>query len=319
MQTGTIPFTIPETAHDPVSIEPRCLLLYGNPGLGKTPIVLALQQSGRRVAIVDTHQGSHHYRRLDADICALAEETKLAKWRIYLEVCRQVRAARFDFLAVDHVGHLADWADNMALDLFQETPMGRSWPNKDENGVVVSKGFEGQSILELPGVKGSAGWGRLWEAFQKLVEAAHLGAPHKTIFIGHPMQRIAFANAANPQDPNVKQDDLARAEELDLGGPKMKKDFCSTMDAIGYMERSWEGNRINVSFKSKDAFTRTRCPHLEGRTLWFSNPCTLAEWARIYPNTLAEHLLPADREALKPLLERYGGAPAPATATGGAA
>lgn len=300
---------IPDHARDPVRLEPRCMIIYGNPGLGKTPIALALGQlDPDSVLMLDTHQGSHQCRGRVVDIRAIAEQLKLPPWRVYLQACQQARQLNPPpkFLVVDHVGHLADWADNMALDVFMQSPIGKSWPNKDENGTIISKGFDGQSILELPGPKGSAGWGRLWEAFQKLIEAAHLGAPFLTIFIGHPMQRIAFAT--DPKDANVKQDDLAKAEELDLGGPKMKKDFCSTMDAIGFMSRSWEGNRINVSFKSKDAFTRTRCPHLEGRTLWFSNPCTLAEWARIYPNTLSEHLLPEDRAALADLLSRYGGA-----------
>lgn len=290
-------FTIPQSARDPLRLEPRCMIAYGYPGVGKTPISLTLPKCG----MIDTHQGSHQYSGLILDVCEQAQKSGDRKWRIYLEACRQFRESGIQFLIVDHVGHLADWADEMALDLFCEGPIGKSWKNDDG-----SKGFAGQSILDLPGPKGSAGWGRLWEAFMKLVEAAHLGAPYKTVFIGHPMERIAFADAKDTT--NLKQDDLARAEELDLGGPKMKKMFCSSMDAIGFMKRNWEGNRTDISFKAKDAFTRTRCPHLDGAKLWFSNPATLAEWARIYPNTLAEHLLPEDRKALEPLLAKYGGA-----------
>lgn len=297
------PFIIPESAREPLRLEPRCAVLYGPPGVGKTPITLSLQQSGKKVAMIDTHQGSHQYKGMILDVCEQAQISGDPKWQIYLEACRQFRQAKVDFLIVDHVGHLADWADEMALATFCEGPIGRSYKNEDG-----SRGFAGQSILDLPGPKGSAGWGRLWEAFMKLVEAAHLGAPYKTLFIGHPMDKIAFAT--DVKDANVKQDDFVRSEELDLGGPKMKKMFCSTMDAIGFLSRDWEGKRINVSFKTKDAFSRTRCPHLEGMTsLYFSNPCTLHEWARIYPNTLSEHLLPEDKAALAPLLARYGGTP----------
>jgi len=126
---------------------------------------------------------------------------------------------------------------------------------------------------------------------------------HRTIFIGHPKDKIAYAVGT---DPNVKQNTLVNSEDLALTG-KMRRMFTSKMDAIGFMQRAWEGNRVDVHFTSKDSFSRTRCPHLDGAKLWFSNPCTLAEWARIYPQTLGAYLTPEDRAALEPLLAKYSG------------
>lgn len=129
-----------------------------------------------------------------------------------------------------------------------------------------------------------------------------MGSFHRTIYIGHPRDKIAFAQAG---DPNAKQDTNVQPAELDLLG-KMASMFTTKMAAIGYVSRAWGGGGTTVSFQSTNAFSKTRCPHLFGRTLPFSNPCTLAEWARIYPQTLREHLLPEDAKALAPLLGANG-------------
>jgi len=228
-------------------------------------------------------------------------------WQMLEIAAAEVRRAKPTFVVVDTIGDLADWADPKALDRFKGSPIGKSW--KYEDG---TKGFNEVSILDLPGVKGSAGFGKLWESFQELLAA--VTGLHRTIFIGHPKDKIAYATGT---DPNVKQNTLVSSEDLDLTG-KMRRMFTSKMDAIGYMQRSWEGNKVDVHFTSKDSFSRTRCPHLDGAKLWFSNPCSLSEWARIYPQTLAEHLLPEDRKALEPLLARYGGIPPVVASEGGA-
>lgn len=295
------PFTLPTTPSGPQMLEPLNLCLYGGPGIGKTPICCTLPDC----AYIDCQRGTLTYTARRADVEGLAETSEAPCWEVYLEVCRQFRAQRPKFLVVDTIGELGEWADDLAMTRFKASPMGKSWQNEDG-----SMGFQGFSILDLPGVKGSAGFRPLREAFMELLYAS-MGSWHRTIYIGHPRDKIAFATGA---DPNVKQDSLAAPADLDLLG-KMASMFTTKMSAIGYMQRSWKGSGTEVSFQATNAFSKTRCPHLFGRTLPFSNPCTLAEWARIYPQTLSEHLLPADREALAPLLASYNGAPvAPASA-----
>lgn len=287
------PFTLPAAPVGPAMLEPLNLCIYGPPGVGKTPICATLPDCG----FIDCQRGSLTYSCRRADVRGIAEETGEPCWEVFEECARQFREARVKFIVVDTIGEVADWADNKALARFQNSPIGKSYDK--------GEGFNEASILDLPGVKGSAGFGRLWDAFQQILDAA-MGSWHRAIFIGHPRDKIAFATGA---DPNVKQDTLVSSEDLDLTG-KMRRMFTGKMAAIGYMSRNWEGNGVTVNFASRDAFSKTRCPHLDGRSLPFSNPCTLAEWARIYPNTLSEHLLPADREALQELLSRYGGAAA---------
>jgi len=283
------PFTLPTTPSGPSMLEPLNLCLYGKPGMAKTPICLTLPESG----LIDCEQGAIYYTGLKADIVKLAQDADAPLYEVYEEACRQFRNMKLKFIIHDTIGEIADWADKRALDAYKRSPMG--------------KDFDQPSILDLPGVKGSAGFGKLWEHFQELLSMG-MGVYHRAIYIGHPKDRIAFATGT---DPNVKQDDLVKSDDLDLVG-KMRRIFTAKMAAIGYMDKNWEGNRINVSFTSKDSFSRTRCPHLDGARLWFSNPCKVEEWARIYPQTLYEHLTPEDKVALAPLLARYGGAPAPA-------
>ena len=289
------PFVLPAAPTGPSLLEPLNLCLYGPPGLGKTPICATLPDA----IYLDLQRGSLTYTARRVDVLDEAEQRGLAPYEMFEIAAKAAREANPKFIIVDTIGDLADWADAKALADFQASPIGKSW--KYEDG---TKGFSEKSILDLPGVKGSAGFGRLWDAFQ--VELASvMGSRHRTIFIGHPKDRIAFAVGT---DPNVKQDTLASAEDLDLTG-KMRRIFTSKMAAIGYMARDWDGKKVNVYFQSKDSFSKTRCPHLDGAKLWFTNPAQLSEWARIYPNTLAEHLLDADRKALEPLLAKYGGVP----------
>jgi hypothetical protein len=284
------PFTLPTTASGPQLLEPLNLCLYGRPGTWKTPICMSLPDSIH----IDCEQGGIYYAGRSVNVVKLAEEQGAPLHEIYAEVCRQARALKPKFIIHDTIGEIADWADARALEKFRASPMG--------------KDFDQPSILDLPGVKGSAGFGKLWEAFQELLSMG-MGAFHRAIYIGHPRDKIAYAVGT---DPNVKSDSIVSSEDLDLTG-KMRRMFTAKMAAIGYMEKDWDGKRMNVFFQARDSFSRTRCPHLEGAKLWFSNPCTLAEWARIYPQTLYEHLTPEDKEALAPLLSRYGGAPAAMT------
>lgn len=290
------PFTLPTAPVGPAMLEPLNLCLYGPPGIGKTPIAATLPDCG----YIDCQRGSLTYSCRRGDVRGIAETSGDECYEVFEACARQFREAKVKFIVVDTIGEVADWADTKALRRFQSSPLG--------------KDFNEASILDLPGVKGSAGFGRMWDAFQEMLNAV-MGSYHRAIFIGHPKDKIAYAVGT---DPNVKQDTFASSEDLDLTG-KMRRIFTSKMSAIGYMYRDWDGKRVNVNFTARDAFSKTRCPHLDGAKLWFSNPATLAEWARIYPNTLAEHLLPEDRKALEPLLARYGGAsttaPQPALAS----
>lgn len=297
------PFILPASSSSTM-LEPRNVCLYGIPGVSKTPCCATLCREAGGY-LVDLQRGSLTYSCPRIDILTEAEERGIPYYEMFEIAAREIRAAKPRFVVVDTIGDLADWADPKALERFKSSPIGKSW--KYEDG---TKGFNEVSILDLPGVKGSAGFGKLWESFQELL-AAIMGM-HRTIFIGHPKDKIAYAVGA---DPNVKQNTLVSSEDLDLTG-KMRRMFTSKMDAIGYMQRSWEGNRVDIYFQSKDSFSRTRCPHLDGAKLWFSNPCTLAEWARIYPQTLHEHLLPEDAKALAPLLAKYGGVPSTASEGG---
>lgn len=279
------PFTLPTAPVGPAMLEPLNLCIYGPPGVGKTPICATLPDCG----YIDCQRGSLTYSCRRADVKGIAEQTGDACYEVFEECARQFRTAGVKFIVVDTIGEVADWADNKALARYQASPMG--------------KDFNEASILDLPGIKGSAGFGRMWDAFQQMLDSV-MGSWHRAIFIGHPRDKIAYATGT---DPNVKQDTFATAEDLDLTG-KMRRIFTGKMAAIGYMSRNWTGQGVTVNFTSRDAFSKTRCPHLDGRTLPFSNPATLAEWARIYPNTLSEYLLPEDRAALADLLAKYGGA-----------
>ena len=136
--------------------EPKVLLLYGAPKVGKTTVLADLPDC----LTIDTEDGSDYVPMLKVK----------AKNRHELgEIAQALRKepAKYKFLAFDTLTRIEDWAEELGTANYKLSGTG--------------KNFTGQSVLTLPNGAGYL-WLRL--AFQELL-GQFSGTVARMIFIGH--------------------------------------------------------------------------------------------------------------------------------------
>jgi hypothetical protein len=255
-----------------IAREPFNLVIYGYPGVGKSPAAATLPD--HLFYDLQENLGSKYFacRRvtpLDAEGSPRSYET-WQEFAAYLDVGRKLTpAARFRIF--DPTSRLIDWAEVKATDYYRTIPIG--------------KNFEGRSVLELPGKDastGSAGWPRLWDAFKELIRWTYATANTRSIYIGHPRDAMLTA----PGTKGAKVGGEVDEKDLDMPG-KCRNIFLSEMDLAGYMYRNLNGV-LCLTFQSRkqNSFVKCRCPHLLGRTFEFHTPTTVDDWRQIYPDSL---------------------------------
>jgi len=224
--------TLP-TAPSPAShTNPKLMLLYGPPKVGKTTALSQLEQC----LILDCEDGSDYITALKLKINSFEE---------LREACKAVRDAKcpYKYVAVDTITRVEDWCEKYATALYKQS--------------VIGKSFTGQTVLELP-----QGSGYFWlrRAFDEVMMMLHNLAPH-VILVGHLREKFIGGKDA-------KVDSVVSSKDLDLTG-KIKQIACSRSDAIGYIYRNHEdGFKLWISFESNEQVNcGSRCGHLKGRKL----------------------------------------------------
>lgn len=158
--------------------DPKNLILYGVPKIGKTTILSHLPSC----LIIDIEDGSDYVEALKIKISNLAE---------LKELCQEIKKANnpYNFIAIDTVTTLEDFAKPLACSLIRQSPLGAK--------------FEGDDPLKLPQ---GAGYGFLRDAVEKII--AMIGSvTTNVILIGHVKDK-ALVNASGIEIGNVKDFDL---------------------------------------------------------------------------------------------------------------
>ena len=118
-------------------INPKRLIIYSKPKVGKTTLIAGLPNC----LLLDLEDGSDYTDALKVKIKDLADLRVIGT--------KIIAAGRpYEYIAVDTVTALEDMVKPLALKLYKATPMGRS--------------FDGDNVLTLPN---GAGYGYLREAF----------------------------------------------------------------------------------------------------------------------------------------------------------
>ena len=225
--------TLPKTVITAREVDPKLMLIYGPPKVGKTTILAALPNC----LVIDTEDGSDYISAL---------KLKVSKFDELREACAAIVAAGrpYDFVALDTITRVEDWCETRATQLYKET--------------VIGKSFSGKTVLELP-----QGSGYFWlrRAFDEVL-AMIIPTAKRVILVGHLREKFLGGKDA-------KLDSSVSTKDLDLTG-KIKQIACSRSDAIGYVHRDPATAKLFVSFESTEQINcGSRCAHLKGKKMEF--------------------------------------------------
>lgn len=226
--------------------DPRLLLIYGPPKIGKTTILSQLP-AGKHLILETDPRGCEFLTCCHVQLNNMIEFVEYEQ-----EIKKQNKP--YDFVAVDTIDNIEQWSEQEATKLYKQSPIG--------------KNFNGKSVLELPN---GGGYMFLRSVFTNVITRLLDIAP-QVIIVGHIRDKLI--GQTNGQDETYSKD-------LDLTG-KIKAIVCSLVDSIGYVSRDKDSN-LTIAFKTHELITNgTRAPHLKGKN--FTMKGSEFDWSVIYPD-----------------------------------
>jgi len=241
-------------------INPKIILFYGVPKVGKTGILSTLDNCLN----LDTEGGAEMYEILRLPIRSMSGITKYKKDEkgndtteivstsinefikdMNAEAARQTAAKEqlrfpYKYIAVDTLDKLEDYCEVSATVAYKST--------------VIGQNFEGKSVLELPN---GAGYYHLRNEVLRVIDQLALYCKH-LILISHVKEKITDKGGVA-----VSSMDIA------LTG-KLGSIVAAKCDAIGYLYRQ-PGTPLMVSFETYESSVMgARFPHLAGKRFEFS-------------------------------------------------
>lgn len=225
---------LPTEKSKPRDLNPRSMLIYGPPKVGKTTLVAGLENA----LLVDVDkQGSSYVEALKVEVNSLKE---------YGDLIRALKESpgKYEYGILDTITIMEELAQDYALILYRKSPMGAKF------GLRPDGTYEDKDVLTLPN---GAGYFWLRKAFFELIEMFEECFP-KRIYVGH------------LKDKQIdEQSQSVTAASVDLTG-KIKSLMCAACDTVGYVYR--KGNETRLSFvTNEDIICGSRSPHLKNRDI----------------------------------------------------
>lgn len=224
---------LPTKKVPPTTVNPRKLIIFGKPKIGKSTALAELEDS----LILDLEGGSDYLDAVKIDVIKTARDEGKTPFNLICEITQAIQAQGKPYkrIIVDTVTALEDIVLPYALHLYQQTAMGRNY-----NG----------DILALPN-----GGGYLYtrQAIFNVLEWIYACAK-ETILVGHLKDTLI-----------LKDGKEVSAKELDLTG-KTKSLLSAKVDAIGLMYR--KDNKCMLSFVTSDeVICGSRPEHLKNKEI----------------------------------------------------
>ena len=239
---------LPRTKLTAVTQDPKNLIIYGLPKVGKTTLLAQLDDC----LIIDMEDGSDYVSALKVKIKSPKELT---------ELCKSIKEAGnpYKFIALDTVTSLEEFAKPIALSMYKQTPAGAN--------------YDGDILLAPMG----SGYGYVRAAVEKIINMVS-SVTQNLILVGHVKDK-SIVNNQGAEIGNIK--------DFDLTG-KLGRILAAKSDAIGFIYRDDDSNLcINFSTNG-EATAGARPVHLANHKIivaerqedgTFTN-----HWERIYPS-----------------------------------
>jgi hypothetical protein len=254
---------------------PKRLIIYGKPKIGKTTLLSKLDDC----LILDFENGAEHVDAMKVRIIGLKPVRKETpdqvkarheKNRWYLiEVIREIRKAKketgsypYKYVAADTITELEEMCVTHATEMYMGSVQGKAFNRNDKKEILPRKQWE--SVLTLPN---GAGYRWLREAFAYWLKELDSLAPN-IILVGHVKDKLINKGGVETM-----------STDLDLTG-KISQITAASSDAIGYLSRK-RGETI-INFASKDEACGSRCKHLQGQKLVLMEEDEKTHWDEIY-------------------------------------
>ena len=240
--------TLPTSKIPAESQDPKYLILFGLPKVGKTTILATLENN----LILDFENGSTYIEALKVKINTLKELG---------EVCKAIKEAGkpYKFITIDTVTAVEELAKPMAIRMYQNSPM---YSERYANITEPS---------QLPNGSGYAFWR---SAIEKIIDMVADCAPN-LILCGH------------VKDASLSENTSGSLKTLDLTG-KVSRILAAKSDAIGFVHRDEDSNLCIQFGTDGEVLTGARPKHLANKDIVVAerNPdgTFTSHWDRIYPS-----------------------------------
>lgn len=240
--------SLPTEKIGPTDTNPKVLLIYGRPKVGKTTLVSKLDNN----CILDLENGTRYIDAIKLPINSLDDLNKYGK--------AIKKEQPYDYLTVDPISQMEDLVKPRAKQLYMETPQGKNFDPEED-------------ILSLP--KG-AGYKWLREAFMEYMEKLKNLAPY-IILVGH--------LKTTSMDKDGREVDV---KDFDLTGKIKDIVSQHVADAIGYIYRGENSELNISFKAKEDQTCGARPPHLKGQDFKIAdydpekNDLVDIRWDKIY-------------------------------------
>jgi hypothetical protein len=230
---------LPNTKIPASRINPKKIILFSKPKVGKTEALSALDNC----LLIDLENGSEFVNAMKINVLDIAQKQNQSPISVLKEVIESIKEANkkagkfvYKYGAIDTVSALEDMVLVLANKLYKETPQGRNW--------------QGDDVTTLPNGAGYQYTRRaLWIVLEELEQCFDT-----LIILGH------------LKDKYVEKEGKEMTERgLDLIG-KSAAILCSQVDAIGYVYR--DENKTIVNFQPSDSLIcGSRSEHLKNQKI----------------------------------------------------
>lgn len=227
-------------------INAKRLVIYSKPKAGKTSLIAELDDC----LLIDFEKGAGYVTAMKVEVNNLKELSETVK----ALQDKKKEGKTYKYIALDTATQLEEIAKQLALKMYKET--------------VIGKSFKEDDVLKLP-----QGAGYYWvrEAFFKILDMIAPLTDH-LIILGHLKDKKLNDTG-----------EIVDSATIDLTG-KIKSMICAKSDAIGYLFR--RDNQTIISFKSNDEVTcGARPEHLRNQEIVVAEMIEgkyISYWDKIY-------------------------------------